>query len=362
MTLPNTDWTIDISKVSKTYGAGLFGRGASRVPALQDASIRVHRGAVFGLLGPNGAGKSTLVKILMTVIQPTTATGTMLGAPIGDKPTLARVGYLPEQHRFPEYLTGAQVLEFYGALAKVPRATVQRNAGPLLEMVGMTAWAGKRVTSYSKGMRQRLGIANALINNPDLILLDEPTDGVDPIGRRDIRNAILELKRQGKTIVINSHLLSELDSLCDRIAILVKGRVAAQGSVDELTRGNRGYEVVVERADPQRLAMAMKQLLSPVHSGHGDGLGTLVSGGELSFRDGILRLDSDSAATIQPIIDALRRADEIIVSVRPIRPTLEDLFMQAVIDPTTGRAATPGAQRPDEPALIRPAANGGQSS
>src|SRR3954464_5369983 len=159
MSEPASNLALDLSSVTKTY--------KGRIRALQGIDMRVHRGEVFGLLGPNGAGKSTLVKILMTVIRPTQARGTMLGAPVGHKGTLARVGYLPEHHRFPDYLTGAQVLDFYAAMAKVPRAERRRRAGELLELVGMSDWGAKKVRSYSKGMRQRIGIAQALMNEPD---------------------------------------------------------------------------------------------------------------------------------------------------------------------------------------------------
>ena len=211
-------WAVDLSDVAKTY--------KGRIQALRGVSMKVAMGEIFGLLGPNGAGKSTLVKILMTVISPSRAHGTVLGQPVGHKGTLARVGYLPEHHRFPDYLSGGQVLEFYAGLCGVGRADRKKRRGELLELVGMTRWGDTRVKSYSKGMRQRIGIAQALMNDPDLVVLDEPTDGVDPVGRRDIRNILLEVKRRGKAVFLNSHLLSELEMVCDRVAILVQGVVA----------------------------------------------------------------------------------------------------------------------------------------
>ncbi|MCK6476890.1 MAG: ABC transporter ATP-binding protein [Phycisphaerales bacterium] len=212
-----TSAAIDLSHVSKTYGR--------KVRALRDIAMHVARGEIFGLLGPNGAGKSTLVKILMTVIRPSRADGTMLGGRIGDKSVLRRVGYLPEHHRFPEYLTGRQVIEFYGAMAEVPRRERRRRSVELLELVGMKEWGDTKVKGYSKGMRQRVGIAQALVNDPELVVLDEPTDGVDPVGRRDIRAILSRLREQGRTVFLNSHLLSELEMVCDRVAILVhRGR------------------------------------------------------------------------------------------------------------------------------------------
>src|SRR5687768_6999192 len=228
---------IDLRDVTKVYKGKVF--------ALQGVEMRVRRGEIFGLLGPNGAGKSTLVKIMMTVVRPTTAHGTLLGQPIGNKAALARVGYLPENHRFPRYLTGRQCVEFFGALARVDRPTRKRRAAELIETVGMSEAADRKIATYSKGMAQRIGLAQALVNDPDLVLLDEPTDGVDPIGRRDIRDVLVRLRGEGKTVFINSHLLSELEMICDRVAILVMGVVAKQGTIGDLTAARQRYEMEV---------------------------------------------------------------------------------------------------------------------
>jgi len=350
------DWAIDLSNVSKTY--------KGKVHALRGISMRVRRGEVFGFLGPNGAGKSTLVKILLTIIRPTLATGQVLGARIGDKATLKRVGYLPEHHRFPDYLTGAQVVDFYGALGGVPRDVRRKRTAELLEVVGMRDWANAKVKGYSKGMRQRVGIAQALVNDPDLVVLDEPTDGVDPVGRRDIREIVSRLREQGKTVFINSHLLSELEMVCDRVAILVKGNVASQGTIDELTHDKRYFEIEVAalgagapEGAPDALAAlipGMRRLA--LHASEPQASGALaprrvesaefaLSSGERVVASGkVLRVYSDDAACVQPIIDALRARAMVIRAVKPVRPSLEDLFMEAVTDPTTGLAMTPGAK------------------
>jgi ABC-2 type transport system ATP-binding protein len=286
---------------------------------------------VFGLLGPNGAGKSTLVKIMMTVIRPTKAAGTMLGHPIGHKPTLARVGYLPEHHRFPRYLTGRQALDFYAALAKVDRTSRKRRATELLATVGMTDWANKKISSYSKGMMQRIGLAQALMNDPHLIVLDEPTDGVDPVGRREIRDVLLQLKKQGKTIFLNSHLLSELEMVCDRVSILVQGQVAVQGTLEELTRDSQRYEITIQGSPPDWV------------NGRAD-----VRAEAIGDRMTKIVLRSAEPADVQPLIDRLRVEQRTIHSVKPVRENLEDLFMRAVIDPATGKARPPGAGR-DQP-------------
>ena len=259
------DLAIDLRDVAKVY--------KGRVHALQGIEMRVARGEVFGLLGPNGAGKSTLVKIMMTVIRPTRADGTLLGHPVGHKPTLRKVGYLPENHRFPRYLSGRQTLELFGALQNVDRRTRKRRAGELLDVVGMTAWADRKVATYSKGMMQRVGLGQALMSDPDLVVLDEPTDGVDPVGRRDIRDVLNRVRDQGKTVFINSHLLSELEMVCDRVAILVQGRVARQGTIDDLTAKSQRYDVEVDPGEggaaataslPGRVGQALGLTFQPV--------------------------------------------------------------------------------------------------
>jgi ABC-2 type transport system ATP-binding protein len=352
---------MDLAEVAKTY------RG--KVRALRGITMQVRRGEVFGLLGPNGAGKSTLVKILMTVIRPTRCRGTVLERAVGHKPTLARVGYLPEHHRFAEYLTGEQVIQFYGAMANTPRRERRRRGAELLEIVGMKDWGRKRVRSYSKGMRQRIGIAQALVNDPELVLLDEPTDGVDPVGRRDIRNICLRMKEEGRTVFINSHLLSELEMVCDRVAILVKGVVTHQGTLDELTRDKQHYVVEVAAMeggpveDARRLLpgsvlrgeLAETALAStaaePAVGGAGGAIrrvawkGTLASGESLEIERNVMRIGTIDPQPVQAVIDALRERGAVIRAVRPYRPSLEDLFMEAVTDPRTGETLTPGAEK-----------------
>ena len=238
MTMP----AIDLRDVAKRY------RG--KINALRGIALRVEPGEIFGLLGPNGAGKSTLVKVITTVIRPTRAEGTVLGHPIGHKPTLARIGYLPEQARFPAYLTGRQVLDYFAALAKVRRNARRRRAAELLETVGLAKDADRRVGTYSKGMQQRIGIAQALMNDPELVVLDEPTDGLDPMGRRDVRALLVRLRQEGKTVFLNSHLLGEVEQVCTRVAILAAGRVIKFGTVDELTARSRYYEIEVAVSPP----------------------------------------------------------------------------------------------------------------
>ncbi|MEO0512969.1 MAG: ABC transporter ATP-binding protein [Planctomycetota bacterium] len=328
-----SDAAIDITGVEKRYGR-LFGK---KVDALRGVSMRVDRGEVFGLLGPNGAGKSTLVKILMTVVRPTKCRGSVLGQRAGTVRSLARVGYLPEHPNFPRYLTGRQIVEYSGALSGMPRKRRRARVGELLELVGMSDWGGSKVGGYSKGMRQRVGIAQALVHDPELVLLDEPTDGVDPVGRRDIRDITKRLKDEGRTVFINSHLLSELEAVCDRVAIMVKGRVVQQGTIDELTEGQRGYEIELPATADLDLARSVVDAASPEPCTLDNARRTLV-------------LPTEDAEVVQPAIDALRARRLVLRSVRPVRPSLEDLFMTAVTDPETGRPLAPGADRkPGQP-------------
>lgn len=337
--MPNPFLAIELDHVDKRYGW--------RVHALRGISLNVRRGEVFGLLGPNGAGKSTLVKILMTVVRPTIARGFLLGEPVGSKSALQKVGYLPENHRFPRYLTGRQTLDFFAALSGASRMQRNRRVPELLEIVGMREWADQKVGTYSKGMMQRVGIAQALAANPDLIMLDEPTDGVDPVGRRDIRDLLLRLKDQGKTIFINSHLLSELEMVCDRVAIMVAGQVTRQGTMDELAVGRRFYEIELDGGgDFSSLGLSvLTSSTSPGNSAPDQFTkGCLPDGRSADVLGHVLRVDEEDAAQLQPLIDRLRAAGQVICRVQKKQPTLEQLFMEAVEAAVGGQTYKAGAR------------------
>jgi len=330
MVLPPHAIRASVHSASMT-GAALELRGVSkvfkgRVHALREVDLTVPKGAVFGLLGPNGAGKSTLVKILTTVVRPTRARGTVLGRPLGTKAVLAKVGYLPEHHRFPPYLTGRQLVEFFGALANTPRAVRRRRAAELLDVVGMADWADKRVTTYSKGMQQRTGIAMSLVNDPELVILDEPTDGVDPLGRREIRDILVHMRNEGRTVFLNSHLLSEVEMVCDSVAIMLQGRVVQQGTIESLTAHSRRFEIRFMRLERERLRV-------------GDQEHAIERDGDASR----LMLPHATAEQVQPVIDELRRLGAVLLELRDMRESLEDTFLRAVRDPATGRAPPPGA-------------------
>jgi len=342
---------ISLECVSKVYSGNTH--------ALRDVSLHVGAGEIFGLLGPNGAGKSTLVKVLLTVVKPTVARGEMLGKPIGDKKTLTRVGYLPEQHRLAPYLTARQAVEFVAALSGVDRATRKKRAAELLDRVGLAQWMDRRVNIFSKGMRQRAGLAAALVNDPQIVFLDEPTDGVDPVGRVEIRDLLLQMRREGRTVFLNSHLLGEAEQVCDRVAILVQGRVVKQGRMDDLQKEGSRQELTVRwggagnSAGNSAGSGARGALSGADHvqvAGNGAAIGkslpfrgmniapTMLANGTHQY----VFADLDAAAA-QPALDAARAAGGEIISLVPMRQRLEELFMKIVVDPLTGKAPPPGA-------------------
>jgi ABC-2 type transport system ATP-binding protein len=305
--------------LSKTYRSGM---GRRPVQALDRLDLRVARGTVFGLLGPNGAGKTTLVKVALGIARATSGRVEVLGRPAGDVPVRARIGYLPENHRYPAHLSGAQVLHFFGQLSGLGEPERSKRVEALLRRVRMDEWRDTPVRRYSKGMMQRLGMAQAILNEPDLLILDEPTDGVDPVGRREIRDLLLEQKARGATIFLNSHLLSEVERLCDRVAILKEGRLVREGHVDDLTRGAANvWEIDVQGADEARLSAALAQAgrpLPPPVPGAAPGLRTVaVTGG---------------TDDLNRTIDALRAAGLTIAAVRARRESLEDVFVKIVRD------------------------------
>lgn len=294
---------VSIECLRKIYRGGF--------EALAGVSLEVPAGSVFGLLGPNGAGKSTMVKSLLTILRPTECRGTLLGQPIGHRATLSRVGYLPEHAKFPEYLTGRQVIEFSAGLSKVSKAMTKKRTGELLERVGMADWGDKPVGTYSKGMKQRIGLAQSLVNDPELVFLDEPTDGVDPGGRIEIRKLIEAMRAEGKTVFVNSHLLAEVEQVADHVAILSKGRIVESGKVSELTSRGRHYEIRTEGPVPPGIREKFATQ------------GWVVAGDRVS-------IEAQDAGPVQPVIDALRAEKISIREVKEARISLEDLFLSAV--------------------------------
>ncbi|HZD59767.1 MAG TPA: ABC transporter ATP-binding protein [Anaerolineae bacterium] len=225
---------IETSNLTKNYGSKV---GCEKI------CLSVSEGQIFGFLGPNGAGKSTFVKMLTGLITPTSGTATLLGAPIGDVFTRRRIGFLPENFRYQDWLTGRELLGYHAALAHMPSETRLQRIGDVLRLVKLERAAEFKIKTYSKGMQQRIGIAAALISDPDLLFLDEPTSALDPIGRLEVREIIADLKERGKTVFLNSHLLSEVEMVCDEVAIIKDGRIVERGALNELLRSKVEVEV-----------------------------------------------------------------------------------------------------------------------
>lgn len=315
--MSTADSVIEIEQLSKTYRSGFMRR--RRVEALNSVSFNVQRGEIFGLLGPNGAGKTTLIKILLGIVRKTGGQASMLGAPAGHRATRARIGYLPESHQIPRHLTGHSALEYYGGLNGLSPREARRRGNALLEQVGLAEWGKASVKSYSKGMKQRLGLAQAMLHSPELIVLDEPTDGVDPVGRAEIRELLSKLKSAGTTIFINSHLLQEIELVCDRVAILAHGRLKLAGSVEELTSGQATageYQLQIQGSEETaRAAVAPAKIRNwtPLaEDGH-------------QF-DVFL----ESQADVDQLLDRLRAAEISIRELTRPKSTLEDTFLEIV--------------------------------
>ena len=298
---------IDISGLHKTYVSGVRRR---RVNALRGVDLTVPSGEVLGILGPNGAGKTTLLKILLGIVHPSAGEARLFGQPAGDPTARQRLGYLPENHRFPTYLTARQTLDIYGRLADLPQKDRNERIPRLLEEVGLASWENTRVGKFSKGMMQRLGLAQALLNQPEIVVLDEPTDGVDPVGRRDIRDRLRALKRAGTTVVINSHLLSEIELVCDRVLIMNKGSIIRSGTVDEVARQGTGWRVEVDRLPENFDATMAKARLEE-------------SGRILIVEDGL-------PTTLNSLIDDLRQSGSQILGIERHRASLEAGFIDLI--------------------------------
>jgi ABC-2 type transport system ATP-binding protein len=325
---------VSVTNLTKTYRSGLIRRETVR--ALDGVTLSVPPGTIFGLLGPNGAGKSTMVKILLDVVHATAGEAALFGVPSTDPEARERVGFLPEDHQFPGFLTAEQVLHVYGRMAGVTSADRAERIPELLDRVGLAARSDSKVKGFSKGMAQRLGLAQALLNEPDLLFLDEPTDGVDPVGRREIRDLLLWLREQGTTVFLNSHLLSEVEKVCSRVAILQDGAVVRQGPTDELTAVDRVYDVTCTPVPD-----AVLDDLSDDGSGEGGGEGSGDTGepsaslrpADQDAAEPDLRryhVRADDRAGLNAVLDHLRSAGVELESVQPLRRTLEDYFIDVV--------------------------------
>ena len=306
---PMSEAAIEANNLTKLY------RNWRRQPtqALAEVSVTVEPGTIFGLLGQNGAGKTTLVKILLSIVRPTAGQARVLGRDANDARVRRRIGYLPEHMQLPEYFRAWNFLRYMGELNRVDRSTLQRRIPELLERVGL-AGVATRVGGYSKGMRQRLGLAQSLLNDPELLFLDEPTEGLDPLGRKDIRDLLVALRAEGKTIFLNSHLLSEIELVCDRVLILHQGRVARSGRPEEFLRATGEYRLrLAESSDGARAACE-----------------TLAEAAR--WDGGCVYVRPCDRAELNALIDRLRAVPVEIESIEPVRSTLEQFFIDVVAE------------------------------
>jgi ABC-2 type transport system ATP-binding protein len=282
--------------------------------ALQDLTLAVGQGEVFGFLGPNGAGKTTTLKLLMQLIYPTSGRAEILGRPVGDVSVRRRIGYLPENPYFYDNLTAEELLVYFARLFGCGAAEGRQRASRLLDTVGIGAERRFQLRRFSKGMVQRVGIAQALVNEPDVVFLDEPMSGLDPLGRREVRELILRLRDGGRTVFFSSHVLSDAEALCSRVAILAKGRLVSSGSVSELTAiGARGWELVVAGLGDELLNRIRGRITSATPLG-----------------DGRFALQLPAATAPEPIVAELSASGVRVVSLNGLRGTLEDIFVEQV--------------------------------
>ena len=306
-----TEAVIEIDGLTKDYEVGFLKK--KKVRALDHLTLEVWRGEIFGFLGPNGAGKTTTLKLLTRLIYPTEGTARILGQPIDDVATRSRVGYLPENPYFYDYLSGRELLEYTAALFGIPKRRARSRADELLDLVGLERdRADRQLRKYSKGMLQRIGIAQALVNDPEIVFMDEPMSGLDPIGRREIRDLLLSLRDQNKTVFFSSHILSDVEALCDRAAILSRGKILRSGTVQELAGArDSALEVVAIGVDPSTLRQ-FADSMSSIESATATPNGVhLVLGDE---------------AEVDAALAAIRRSGGKLVSINPRRRSLEDIF------------------------------------
>ena len=304
---------VEIKGLSKSYRVGHL--RPRRRPALHDLTLAVPRGEVFGYLGPNGSGKTTTLKALMGLVFPDAGTARLLGRPLDDPRCRERVGYLPENPYLYDYLTPAEYLDYVGRLFGMPGPARRERIRELLERVGLTASAHTPLRRFSKGMLQRIGLAQALVNAPDLVFLDEPMSGLDPIGRRLVREVILELRARGRTVFFSTHILSDAETLCDRVALLREGRLVAVGRLDEILKIDVTHmEVLISGLEEEKLAAVAPEAMKRRRVGERWTLHVPEAG-------------------LGALLRAVEEAGGRILSVQPVRQSLEDFFFKEMSPP-----------------------------
>jgi ABC-2 type transport system ATP-binding protein len=299
---------IEVRGLRKVYG---------RKVALHDLTLTVRPGEVFGFLGPNGAGKTTTIKILTGLVSATAGEAQIFGRVVTERQARARAGYLPEHFRFHDWLTGADLLDFHGRLAGLSAARRRVRIPEVLGLVGLAGRGDERVRGYSKGMQQRLGLAQAILHHPDLVLLDEPSSALDPVGRREVRDLIRQLRAEGVTVFLNSHLLGEVEMICDRVAIVDHGRVVREGSLAEVVGAAPEVRIAVDRADAELLTALEK---------HGDVLSVEPADvGQVAIVLGISELEQIPAVARTIISQGVA-----LYGLVPARRSLEEVFVSLV--------------------------------
>ncbi len=298
---------IETDALTKYYSRG-------RVKALEDFSFQVEPGRIFSLLGPNGAGKTTLIKLLLGIIFPTRGSASLLGKSIRDYHIHREIGYLAENHRFPNFLNAQSILLYYGKMTGISKAELRERIPSLLRLVKLEGWEKEKIHKFSKGMLQRLGIAQALINNPQVLFLDEPTDGIDPVGRREVRDILKKLREQGKTVFLNSHLLSEVERVSDEIAILKNGRLLEKGNVRDFISVKDQFQIQVDSPGTQ-----VKDICRQLQI-------------RLREQNGAYLISVDNDQHLNALIDQLRQRQVLIKALVPHKISLEDFFIEVIED------------------------------
>jgi len=300
--------SIEVTNLTKIYNTRVSNN--QKIKALDDLTLSIEKGIIFGLLGPNGAGKTTLIKILLGIVFPTSGSAKVLSKDISDFKVRKEIGYLPENHKFPNYLTGEDVIKYYAELSGFE---VDKNKiNEVLQKVNMAQWGKTKIKKYSKGMMQRLGLAQSIVHDPEIIFLDEPTDGVDPIGRKEIRDILVDLKKEGKTIFINSHLLSEVELVSDKVAMLNNGKLIKIGSVEELTTSKELYEIKIGETLPKLLLDDLKNKFT------------------FELNENIIQLELNDSTDVNSFLDDLRKANVTIQSFNQKKNSLEDTFIKSM--------------------------------
>ena len=303
MPVPSADAVPAVHAVALTKHYG-------KIAALQGLSLSVARGEVFGLLGPNGAGKTTAVKLLLGLAAPTAGNAWLLGEPVGNADARRRVGYLPELFRYPAWLSPVEVLRFHCRLAAIDHGAREAEVDSALHVVGLSERAGDRVGTFSKGMQQRLGLAVALLGAPDVVFLDEPTSALDPVGRHDVRTIIRDLRRRGTAVVLNSHLLSEVEQVCDRVVVVDHGRVVASGTLDDVVGASNVVRIHV--------------------SGLAEPAAVLAHFGEVTLEGDWATVRGVDDERIADVVAELVRRGARVHAVEPQRRSLEDRFLEVL--------------------------------